>query len=578
MKILCAPLHALWFLTFFLFPGSALLAQSSIRFEEVAQKSGLKMVVENSPTPQHNQIETMIAGIGLIDYNRDGFPDVYVVNGASIPSMKKESAKYYNRLFCNNGDGTFTDVTQKAGVAGAGYGMGMAVGDYDNDGWPDLFLANVTDNQLFHNNGDGTFSEVTARAGLAGAEFKGAKMWSVAAGWIDFDRDGRLDLFVSNYCRWRVNEDPPCQVNGQRFYCNPNLYEPLHNSLYRNNGDGTFTDVSVETRISAHHGRGMGVAFADLDGDGFTDIFVANDKSPNFIFKNLEGKKFEEVALPAGVAFGEEGSTLSGMGVDLRDVNNDGRADIFHTAVELETFPLYLNLGGWLFHNVTASSGLGRLTAQMSGWSNGIYDFDNDGWKDLFVARSNVLDNVSLAQPHRRYPEPNTIFHNLGDGRFQDVSASAGEDFRQEDPHRGAAFGDLDNDGRVDAIVTVLGGTLKLFHNVSPPMNHWLTLKLEGKKSNRMGLGARVRIITPDGATQYNHATTSVGYAASSDSRIHFGLGPNRQVKELEILWPSGLKQVVNDVMVDQVISIAENSNEPRRTLRNAEGVWRSIR
>jgi enediyne biosynthesis protein E4 len=538
-----------------------LMAQSSICFEEIALKTGLKMVVENSLTPQHNQIETMIAGVALLDYNQDGLLDIYVANGAAIPSLRKESEKYTNRLFRNNGNGSFQDVTDKAGVAGMGYGMGVAVGDYDNDGWPDLFLANVTANQLFHNNGDGTFNDVTSRAGLTGVEYKGVKMWAVAAGWFDYDNDGRLDLFVSNYCRWRVNEDPPCQVNGQRFYCNPNLYEPLYNSLYRNNGDGTFTEVSAQTGIASHRGRGMGVAFADLDEDGFVDIFVANDKSPNFIFKNLEGKKFEEVAISAGVAFGDEGYTLSGMGVDLRDVNNDGRPDIFHTAVELETFPLYLNQGGWLFHDVTASSSLGRLTAQMSGWSNGIYDFDNDGWKDLFVARSNVLDNVSFAQPHRRYPEPNALFRNLGNGRFEDVSSSSGADFQKEAPHRGAAFGDFDNDGLIDVMVTVLGENIKFFHNVSPSKNHWLSIKLEGKQSNRMGLGARAKITTPDGAIQYNQASTSIGYAGSSDSRIHFGLGSNRQVKELVILWPSGLRQKIKNVKIDQVMTIEETTN-----------------
>lgn len=561
MKFRSVSAHPLRLFIFQLLLNSLLSAQSSIHFEEIALKSNLKMVVENSPTPQHNQIETMIAGVGLLDYNQDGRLDIYVANGAAIPSLRKESEKYYNRLFRNNGDGSFQDVTEKAGVAGAGYGMGVAVGDYDNDGWPDLFLANVTANQLFHNNRDGTFSEITLRTGLAGAEYKGVKMWAVAAGWFDYDKDGKLDLFVSNYCRWRVNEDPPCQANGQRFYCNPNLYEPLHNSLYRNDGDGTFTDVSAETGIASHFGRGMGVAFADLDGDGFTDIFVANDKSPNFIFKNLEGKKFEEVAIPAGVAFGNEGYTLSGMGVDLRDVNNDGRPDIFHTAVELETFPLYLNQGGLLFHDVTASSGLGRLTAQMSGWANGLYDFDNDGWKDSFVARSNVLDNVSFAQPHRRYPEPNAVFRNLGTDRFEDVSAACGPDFQVEAAHRGAAFGDLDNDGRIDVVVTVLGGNIKLFHNISPPGNHWLSLKLEGKRSNRMGLGARVKIATPDGAIQYNHASTSVGYAGSSDFHVHFGLGSNRQVKELEILWPSGLRQIIKDVKIDQVMTIEETAN-----------------
>jgi hypothetical protein len=500
----------------------------------------------------------MITGVGLIDYDQDGLLDIYCINGAAIPSLRKESEKYYNRLYRHNGDGSFTDVTLKAGVAGAGYGMGVAVGDYDNDGWPDLFLASVTANQLFHNNHDGTFTDMTQKADVAGVSYKGIKMWAVAAGWFDYNNDGWLDLFVSNYCRWRVNEDPPCQAGGQRFYCNPNLYEPLHNTLYRNNGDGTFSDVSQETGIATCFGRGMGVAFADLNFDGFIDVFVANDKSPNFLFRNGEGKHFEEVATQAGLAYGENGYTLSGMGVDVRDVNNDGTPDVFHTAIEMETFPLYLNLRNLPFQDVTASSGLAHLTAQMSGWSCGIMDFDNDGWKDLFVARSNVLDNVTLAQPSRKYWEPNALFRNLGNGRFEDSSLQAGPDFQQEAAHRGVAFGDLDNDGRLDCVVTVLGGNLKLFHNVSSNPNHWILLKLIGMKSNRMGIGAQIRVVTAEGMVQYNHCTTSVGYGCTSDCRVHFGLGRNSAAQEIEIRWTSGTEQILKNVKADQILTVQE--------------------
>jgi len=533
-------------------------APSPIRFEEVAAKSGLHFITQNSPTPNKNQIETMVAGVGLLDYDGDGFLDIYLVNGAAIPSLQKETPLYWNRLFRNNHDGTFTDVTERAGLAGAGYGMGVAIADYDNDGRPDIFLANVTGNQLFHNNGDGTYTDITAKAGLSGALFNGKKMWSVGAGWFDYNNDGLLDLFVVNYCVWEVNKDPYCSIkNGVRAYCHPKQYASLHNTLYRNNGDGTFTDVSKETGISAHIGKGMSVSFADYDGDGFIDAFVANDTTPAFLFHNLGGKKFEEVGVTAGAAYAPDGSTLSGMGSDFRDTNNDGRPDIWYTAVEHETFPLLINSGHKDFDDVTLTSGL-RPTTEMSGWSNGIYDFDNDGWKDLFVARGNVLDNISELTPSRRYPEPNSVFHNLGAGKFQDVSASAGSELSAEAPHRGAAFGDLDNDGRVDIVVSVLGGQVQLFHNLSAPDNHWILLKLIGTKSNRMSIGAQIHITTEDGRSQWNEVTTAVGYASSSDSRVHFGLGANKHIKTMEIRWPSGIRQMINDSPIDRVLTIEE--------------------
>jgi len=544
-------------LTFAPHPGST--APSEIRFEEIAARSGLNFTTASSPTPNKNQIETMVAGVALLDYDGDGYLDVYLVNGAAIPSLKKESPTYWNRLFHNNHDGTFTDVTEKTGVAGAGYGMGVAVGDYDNDGWPDLFVANVNGNQLFHNNGDGTFTDVTAKAGLQGATLDGKKMWSIGAGWFDYNNDGLLDLFVVNYCKWEVNKEPYCTVGGgTRGYCHPRYYAPTHNTLYRNNGDGTFTDVSEETGIALQFGKGMSVSFADYDGDGFLDAFVANDTTRNFLFHNIGGKRFEEVGELAGVAYGANGAALSAMGSDFRDVNNDGLPDIWHTAVEFETFPLYGNRGHGDFADLTVSSGLARLTSQMSGWGNGIADFDNDGWKDLFVARSNVLDNISKLVPERQYPERNSIFRNLGNGKFEDASPEAGPDFQKEAPHRGVAFGDIDNDGRMDAVVTVLNGAVKLFHNVSVDNNHWILLKLVGTKSNRMGIGAQVRITTEDGHSQWNEVTTAVGFASSSDSRVHFGLGSNRRIKEIEIRWPSGIKQVLQDADVDRVMVVRE--------------------
>lgn len=532
-----------------------------IRFEEIAEKAGLHYITANGNTENKNQPQTMVAGVALFDYDNDGYLDVFFVGGAALPSLQKETPAYWNRLFHNNHDGTFTDVTEKAGLAGIGYGSGVAIGDYDNDGWPDIFVANVTGNLLYHNNHDGTFTDVTEKAGVGGAKLNGKKMWSVGAGWFDYNNDGLLDLFVVNYCVWDVNKDPYCRVKeGVRGYCHPRYYQPTHNTLYRNNGDGTFTDVSEETGIAKQFGKGMSVTFADYDGDGYLDAFVANDTTQNFLFHNLKGKKFEEVALDAGVGYAPDGIARSGMGADFRDVNNDGLPDIWHTAVEHEEFPLWINQGKGEFQDMTVASGLAK-TSDMSGWGAGMADFDNDGWKDLFVARANVMDNINEQNPARRYPEPNTIFRNLGNGKFADVSATAGPDFQLEAAHRGVAFGDVDNDGRIDMVVTVLDGPAKLFHNITENGNHWILLKLVGTKSNRMGIGAQIQVTTEDGKKQWNEVTTAVGYASSSDPRVHFGLGKNEKVKEINIRWPSGIRQVLTDVPVDQILTVTEPQN-----------------
>jgi hypothetical protein len=531
---------------------------SPIRFQDIAESGGVHFVTENCPTPQKHQPETMPAGIALFDYDGDGLLDIYLVNGAEMPSLVKTGPKYYNRLFHNNGNGTFTDVTEKAGVSGKGYGMGVAAGDYDNDGRPDLFLANVNGNQLFHNNGDGTFTDVTAKAGVSGGILHGRKMWSISAGWFDYNNDGLLDLFVSNYCDWNLAHEPSCLGLNGRGYCHPNSFAPLPNSLYRNNGDGTFTDVSEQMGIAAVQGKGMGVVFADYDGDGFTDIFVANDNSPNLLFHNLGGKKFEEVAFQAGVAYNEDGVALAGMGAEFRDLNNDGLPDIWHTAIENETFPLFLNRGGGQFVNASQSSRIARMTREMSGWSNGAADLDNDGWKDLFVARGNVMDDIDAVSRHFHFAEPNSVFRNLGNGQFEDVSATAGPDLVRAAPNRGLAYGDLDNDGRIDLVITALGKPARVLRNVTENHNHWLLLKLVGTKSNRMGIGARVRMATTDGQIQYDQVTTSTGYAASSDPRVHFGLGVSEIAREIEIRWPSGIRQVLENVRADRIVTIEE--------------------
>lgn len=546
-----------------LVPWVPLLALASgpvagpIVFEEIAGRAGVHFVSNNSATPEKQQPEGLVAGVAVFDYDGDGKLDLYFVNGAGMPSLVKEGPKHKNRLFHNDGNLKFTDVTDKAGVAGAGYGMGVAVGDYDNDGRPDLYVANVNGNELYHNNGDGTFTNVTKKAGVAGGVYKGRKMWSVAAAWVDYNNDGLLDLFVSNYCEWDPVTGPFCKSAGQPSYCSPRHYKPLPHTLYRNNGNGTFTDVSAEMGLSEQLGRGMGVTIADYDGDGFMDVFVANDDAPFQLFHNAGGKRFEEVASNAGVQFPENGNVISGMGVDFRDVFNKGLPSLWITAIEKETFPLFTNLGRGQFADNTGASGLSMETFEMSGWSNSISDLDNDGWKDLVVARSNVQDNVAMYSP-RQYAEPMGVFRNLGNGRFRNVSSTAGASFQKASAHRGLAVGDLDNDGKLDLVVSVLNDRAKVFHNTTENGNHWLLLKLTGTRSNRMGIGAKVKLTTADGLVQYNHVTTSTGYACSSDARIHFGLGASAVAREVEITWPSGIRQVLRDVRADRILEVTE--------------------
>jgi enediyne biosynthesis protein E4 len=533
-------------------------ANTAIRFEDVTGRSRLDFTTNSSPTPNKNQPETMVSGIGLIDYDNDGWLDIFIINGAAIPSLKKESPKYYNRLFHNNHDGTFTDVTEKAGLVGEGYDMAVAVGDFDNDGWEDIYVASVTKNHLYRNNGNGTFTDVTDKAGVGSPMYKGRKMWSAAAGWVDYNNDGKLDLFVANYCRWEVNKDPMCLGGGRlRAYCHPKFYEPLPSTLYRNNGDGTFTDVSDETGISKKLGKGMGIGFNDYDGDGFVDIFVANDNMPNSLFHNLKGKAFEEVAMDAGVAYSENGKAVSGMGIEFRDFDNDGLPDIWHTATELETFPLFRNRGAGIFIDVTGRSGLARPTLEMSGWSNGAADFDNDGLKDLFVARGNVLDNIAEFTS-RTYGEPNSIFRNLGKMTFEDVTAQTGTDMQLSEPYRGAVIGDLFNDGHMDLVVTVLNGKARVLRNVTANENNWVAFTLIGTKSNRMAIGAQIKITTEDGKNQYDIVSTSAGYGASRDPRAHFGLGAFKTIKQVEIRWPSGERQILRDLPANRIHRVEE--------------------
>ena len=498
----------------------------------------------------------MVGGVAVFDYNNDGKPDLYFVNGARQPQLDKPDPSYYNRLYRNNGNGSFEDVTLPAGVRGDGFATGVSAGDYDNDGWEDLFIAGVNRNILYRNRGDGTFEDVTARTNLAQPS-AARKPWSVSAGWFDYDNDGRLDLFVVNYCAWDPEKEHACTIGKVRTYCHPKYYDGLPNSLYHNNGDGTFTDVSVRSGIAGHIGKGMGVSFLDFDQDGRLDVFVTNDTTPNSLFRNVGDGKFQEVALQAGAAFNNDGRAVSSMGSDARDLHNNGLEDLFVSANESETFPVFRNLGKGLFADITDTSGVGRQTRSSTGWSAGIFDFNNDGYKDLFAACGSIDDNVEEFS-HRSSRQRNLLLANAGNGRFEDVSVQAGADFQKAAWHRGAAFGDLDGDGRVDVVVSRIGERAAVLRNTSPGRNHYLAVRLRGKRSNRDGLGAMLHVTGSSGRQQWNRVTTAVGYGSSSDRTVFFGMAQDAVAASVEVAWPSGIRQTERNVRCDRYLTLDE--------------------
>jgi hypothetical protein len=531
-------------------------APSPIRF-------GLKTIpfrLENDETPAKNAPETMPGGVAIFDYNGDGRPDIFFTNGANIATLKKDSPKYRNRLFRNDGNGVFTDVTDAAGLGGSGYDMGVAVADYDNDGRPDIFVAGLHHSALYHNNGDGTFTDVTVKSGLDASlnrpDPQYGPLWAVTAVWVDVNNDGLLDLFVVNYMQWTYSDQPLCGFRGVADYCSPKFYKGQPNQLFLNKGDGTFQDVSQEWGIRDHVGKGMGVGMADYDLDGRPDLFVTNDASYNSLFHNL-GNRFEEVAFETGVALPEDGSFISGMGLDFRDFNNDGYPDIAFVALNNQTFPLFENTGKGTFREITTPSGMREPSRGMSGFGAALYDFDNDGWKDLFVSRGHV---ESISQPSQPVDQYNTVFRNLGPiEKWADLTEAAGLDAAPPARHRGCAFGDLDGDGHIDVVVTALGKDAEVWMNRSEKSGHWLDIALRGTKSNRDGIGARIKLATKSDA-QYNHMTTSVGYASSSDGPVHFGLGADSRAESIEIHWPSGIVQTLKDVEADRILKVTEPS------------------
>lgn len=532
---------------------------AQVSFEDRAASVGLGFRHHASPTPQKYLPETMGGGVALFDYDNDGFLDVFFVNGGGIATasgpvrIDRSQPVSFDRLYRNSDGRSFQDVTEQAGVSAASktiYGMGAATGDYDNDGNVDLFVTGYGGTILYRNRGDGTFEDRTEQSGAA------VMGWSASAGFFDVDSDGDLDLFVTRYLEWSFETRFPC---GERIpvYCSPRRYPAATSVLLRNEGDGTFADVSGKWGLENSPGKALGVAFNDADADGLPDVLVANDSTAQQLFLNRRTGRFVESALAVGLAYNEDGGSFAGMGIDFEDYDNDGLPDVITTTLAKELYALYRNEGSGSFRYVTRQSGLAEITARMSGWGAKFVDFDHDGWKDYFAAQSHVLDNVDALEPGIDYRQPPLVARNER-GRFVDVSGSAGPAFGKDVAGRGAAFGDLDNDGDVDVIVGVLDSTpMALYSNAADLPHHWIQIRLAGGASARDGQGARVEIRSAAGE-QVRYATTSGSYLSASDPRLHFGLGPDAQVDRITVNWPSGAVQVLGGVAVDRAVTIEE--------------------
>ena len=537
------------------------------KFVDVTQRVGVNFEYRSSHTSRKYLPETMGAGVALFDYDNDGLLDIYLVNGAPLgdPTPKgtipqKTGQEYWNRLYHQKKDGTFEDFTEKAGLQGFGYGMGVAVGDYDNDGYEDLYVTAYGGNRLYHNNGNGTFTDVTQKAGVEGSG------WSTSAAWVDLDNDGFLDLVVLRYVEWDF-DDYWCgeHKEGYRAYCHPDHFKPISPLVYHNNHDGTFTEVAAKLGL-AKPGKGLGIAIADYDRDGYIDLFVANDSMDEFLYHNKGDGTFEDVGLVSEVAVDIDGRTYAGMGVDFADYDNDGWPDLVVTNLANQRYALYQNKGDGSFNYASSVTGIGEMTLSHSGWGVRFFDYDNNGLKDLIIAQGHDLDTIELTSPNLHYHEPMLLARNTGHS-FVDVSAQSGDPFREPWVARGLAVGDLDNDGRLDAVVTTNDGPVHILHNETPTQNYWLLLKLVGHKSNRDGIGAEVRMTTASGL-QSATVSTSGSYLSASDKRVHFGLGKDTVAQKIEIRWPSGIRQTLKDVAADRILQVDEPGvNEPVETL-----------
>jgi len=543
-------------------------------FYDVAGRSKFQYITNNGYTGRKYFPQPMCGGVAAIDYDNDGKVDLFFTNGAQFPDLTKASPAFYNMLLHNEGDGVFKDVTEKSGVAGKnlGYSFGVAVGDYDNDGYDDIFVAGSGRNTLYHNNGDGTFTDVTVGSGL---DDKPDNLLSVGGAWFDYDNDGLLDLIVSNYTYWSPGVDQRCVQTSRNeasndlalgksveAYCSPTLYKSVSPRLYRNLGDGRFEDVTEAAGLGSVLGKGMGISIGDFSGNGRMDVFIANDTERNFLFVNQGNGTFQEEGLLRGVAYAQNGATVSGMGCDAKDYDNDGQVDIVYSDLSGQLFGIFHNEGNGVFNDVSRETGFVQISRPYSGWSMGFVDFDNDGWKDVYCANGDDDNLIPTAQQH------DSMFRNIQGKSFTDVSGSMGKEFLVAGFQRGSAFADLNNDGFMDIVVTSLGRRPRILINRAANGNHWVMLKLRGVRSNRNGIGAGIKVTTGSGRTLYNHVTTSVGLMSSSDRRVHFGLGTENQIREIEIRWPSGIVQRLVHPKPDQILIVEEpvsqSKNKPQ--------------
>jgi len=527
-----------------------------VRFTDVREQAKITFQQDSTQTDEKYYLETMGTGVAWIDYDQDGLMDLFFVQSAAT-DIYKPAHPLRSALYHNNGDGTFTDVTEKAGVGGEGhYGQGVAVGDFDNDGYPDLYVTGYGRAILYHNNGNGTFTDVTAKAGVADETG-----WSTSAGWFDYDKDGWLDLVVANYIEWSPKNNLWCGERrpGYRSYCHPGNYKGQHIKLYHNNHDGTFTDVSASSGVGKPEAKGMGVVLADFNNDGWPDIAVANDSWPNFLFLNKHDGTFEDVSLMSGLAASEDGRYEAGMGIDAADVDGDGWQDVYITHLDFELNRLYLNSRDGTFTDETFRSGLGNKAVLLSGVAMKFLDYDNDGWNDIVQLNGSMLDNVALYHEQVTYKEPLLMFRNTGAGHFEKVSDSLGPDFVRPIVGRGLATADYDNDGDIDIVTNNRGDYPSLLRNDGGNANHWLTVQLVGTKSNRDGIGASLKL-TSEGFSHVEQAKGGGSYMSSSDPRIHFGLGKRDKIESLEITWPSGHIEKLSTVPIDQIITVKEGA------------------
>lgn len=533
-------------------PGAA---HKQPHFTDIAPRSNFSYVTKNDLSPRKYFPQPIAGGVAIFDFDNDGKLDIFFTNGAKLPELKKTGPSFYNCLLRNKGDGTFEDVTKKAGLLGEnlGYNFGVAIGDYDNDGNEDIFMASAGRNTLYHNNGNGTFTDVTVESGIGG---KPAGTLSIGAAWFDYDNDGLLDLVVSSYTLWTPQTDKRCSAAGVEYYCDPRLYyQPVPHRLYHNLGHGKFEDVTEKSGFASAPGKGMGISIADFNGDGWQDVFIANDTEANSLFINKGDGTFEDQGLQLGVAYDDSAKAVSSMGSDAKDYDNDGRVDIFYNNLIGQVWGLFRNNGDF-FRYMSPQTKITSLSASLSGWSAGFIDYDNDGWQDLYSANGDV-DNI---KPNAR--QHDTMFQNTGGKEFRDVSDEMGKDFLREGFQRGAAFGDLNNDGFEDLVVTSLNEPPRILMNSADNGNHWLALALTGRWSNRDAIGAKVKLTTSSGRVLYNHVSVSVGFISSSDKRVHFGLGAENRVSKIEIRWPRGAVQELVDVQADLLLRVEEPAQQ----------------